>query len=194
MLFRSFYFCENDSCQVVASHHPEMYFRTSVMVGFSKRSAVAELKITLHARQDKIAGDNAITSAPRVIFTDHKDDSLSRQSKVCCCTQKVSGINMSIKLNTTTLVDLGSYKLEVTINGPPRRAHNPIVIILPDIGSSIKEWTAVTEILAGSMSVVNYERAGYGQSEPIPSGKPRSPVALAEELHLLRRAAKIAPP
>ncbi|KAH7198333.1 uncharacterized protein B0J16DRAFT_330248 [Fusarium flagelliforme] len=101
---------------------------------------------------------------------------------------------MSIKPNSTTLVDLGSYKLEVTVHGPPRRAHNPIVIIIPDIGSSIKEWTAVTEILACSMSVVNYERAGYGQSEPVPAGKPRSPAALAEELHLLLRAAKIAPP
>lgn len=101
---------------------------------------------------------------------------------------------MSIKPNSTTLVDLGSYKLEVTIHGPPRRAHNPIVIILPDIGSSIKEWTAVTEILADSMSVVNYERAGYGQSEPVAADKPRSPAALAEELHFLLRAAKIAPP
>ncbi|KAI1064851.1 hypothetical protein LB507_001208 [Fusarium sp. FIESC RH6] len=101
---------------------------------------------------------------------------------------------MFIKPNSTTLVDLGSYKLEVTIHGPPRRAHNPIVIILPDIGSSIKEWTAVTEILADSMSVVNYERAGYGQSEPVAADKPRSPAALAEELHFLLRAAKIAPP
>ncbi|RGP72482.1 conserved domain-containing [Fusarium sporotrichioides] len=101
---------------------------------------------------------------------------------------------MSIKRNSTTLVDLGAYKLEVTVHGPPRRAHNPIVIIIPDIGSSIKEWTAVTEMLANSMAVVRYERAGYGQSENIIPGNSRAPAALAMELHMLLRAAKIAPP
>ncbi|KAL6920608.1 hypothetical protein FSST1_004634 [Fusarium sambucinum] len=101
---------------------------------------------------------------------------------------------MSIKHNSTTLVDLGSYKLEVTVHGPPRRAHNPIVIIIPDIGSSIKEGTAVTKMLADSMAVVEYERDGYGKSEYVPSGDSRAPAALAMELHTLLRAAKIAPP
>ncbi|EKJ68381.1 hypothetical protein FPSE_11389 [Fusarium pseudograminearum CS3096] len=100
---------------------------------------------------------------------------------------------MSIKHNSTTFVDLGSYKLEVTVRGPPRRAHNPIVIIIPDIGSSIKEWTAVTKLLADSMAVVSYERAGYGQSENVSSEESRAPAALAMELHMLLRAAKIAP-
>ncbi|KAG8675882.1 hypothetical protein FPOAC2_01964 [Fusarium poae] len=101
---------------------------------------------------------------------------------------------MSKKHNYTTLVDLGSYKLEVTVHGPPRRAHNPIVVIIPDIGSSIKEWTAVTKMLADSMAVVRYERAGYGQSESVSSGDSRAPAALAMELHTFLRAAKIAPP
>ncbi|RGP74485.1 conserved domain-containing [Fusarium longipes] len=101
---------------------------------------------------------------------------------------------MSIKPNSTSLVDLGSYKLEVTLYGPPRRAHNPVVVITPDIGSSIKEWTVVTRMLAESMAVLNYERAGYGKSEPAPAGEPRTPAALALELHTLLRAAKIAPP
>lgn len=101
---------------------------------------------------------------------------------------------MSVKHNSTTLVDLGSYKLEVMVHGPPRRAHNPIVVTIPGIGSSIKEWTAVTKMLADSMAVVSYERAGYGQSENVPSGESRAPAALAMELHMLLRAAKIAPP
>ncbi|KAF4446863.1 alpha/beta hydrolase [Fusarium austroafricanum] len=101
---------------------------------------------------------------------------------------------MAVKPNATTLVDLGSYKLEVTIRGPPRRAHNPIVVIIPDIASSIKEWNAVTQLLAESMSVVNYERAGYGQSDPAPANHSRSGEDIAQELHELLRAAKITPP
>ncbi|KAF5710496.1 hypothetical protein FMUND_9482 [Fusarium mundagurra] len=95
---------------------------------------------------------------------------------------------------TTNLVDLGSYKLEVTIRGPPRRAHNPIVIIIPDIACSIKEWAAVTQLLAESMSVVNYERGGFGQSELPPESDERSAKDLAQELHTMLRVGKMAPP
>ncbi|KAJ3528124.1 hypothetical protein NM208_g10357 [Fusarium decemcellulare] len=100
----------------------------------------------------------------------------------------------SIRPGSTTLVDLGSYKLELSIHGPPRRAHNPIIVIIPDIGSSIKEWTAVTRALSESLTVVNYERAGYGQSDPAPENDARTAKDLATELHTLLRAAKIAPP
>ncbi|KAF4334935.1 hypothetical protein FBEOM_11231 [Fusarium beomiforme] len=96
--------------------------------------------------------------------------------------------------NSANVVDLGSYKLEVAIRGPPRRAHNPIVVIIPDIGSSIKEWATVTRLLAESMSVVNYERAGYGQSEPAPDSGSRTAKDMAQELHTMLRVAKIAPP
>ncbi|KAM5343634.1 hypothetical protein ACJ41O_012171 [Fusarium nematophilum] len=99
-----------------------------------------------------------------------------------------------IRPGSTTLVDLGSHKLEVTIHGPPRRAHNPIVIIIPGIASSVKEWAAVTRSLAQSVSVVNYERAGYGLSEPAPDSDTRTAEDLAAELDRLLRAAKIAPP
>ncbi|KAM0473133.1 hypothetical protein ACHAP7_008360 [Fusarium lateritium] len=101
---------------------------------------------------------------------------------------------MAAKPPSTTLVDLGSYKLEMTIHGPPRRAHNPMVVIIPDIGSSIKEWTAVTRALADSTSVLNYERAGYGQSEPAPESDSRSTEEIAMELHTLLKIAKVAPP
>jgi pimeloyl-ACP methyl ester carboxylesterase len=82
----------------------------------------------------------------------------------------------------------------MTIRGPPRRAHNPIVVIIPDIGSSIKEWTAVTQGLAESMSVLNYERAGYGQSETAPQSDSRSAEEIAMELHTLLKTTKVAPP
>jgi pimeloyl-ACP methyl ester carboxylesterase len=101
---------------------------------------------------------------------------------------------MAAKLSSTTLVNLGSYKLEMTIRGPPRRAHNPIVVIIPDIGSSMKEWTAVTQGLADSTSVLNYERAGYGQSEAAPQSDSRSAEEIAMELHTLLKTAKVAPP
>ncbi|RSL41848.1 hypothetical protein CEP54_015689 [Fusarium duplospermum] len=94
----------------------------------------------------------------------------------------------------TTLVDLGTHKLEMTIYGPPRRAHNPIVVIIPGIGSSVKEWSAVTKSLSESMSVMNYERAGYGLSEPAPESDSRTAEEIAAELHALLRAAKVAPP
>lgn len=94
----------------------------------------------------------------------------------------------------TTLVDLGTHKLELTIYGPPRRAHNPIVVIIPGITSSVKEWSAVTKSLAESMSVMNYERAGYGLSEPAPDSDSRTAEDIAAELHALLRAAKVAPP
>ncbi|KAL4727116.1 hypothetical protein ACLX1H_006017 [Fusarium chlamydosporum] len=42
--------------------------------------------------------------------------------------------------------------------------------------------------------VLNYERAGYGKSETAPSDGSRSASALAMELHLLLRVAKITPP
>ncbi|CAJ0552592.1 Ff.00g006700.m01.CDS01 [Fusarium sp. VM40] len=101
---------------------------------------------------------------------------------------------MAAKRSSTTLVDLGLYKLEMTIRGPPRRAHNPIVVIIPDIGSSVKEWTAVTQGLADSTSVLNYERAGYGQSEIAPQSDSRSVEEIAVELHTLLKTAKVAPP
>ncbi|KAJ4180643.1 hypothetical protein NW767_014359 [Fusarium falciforme] len=44
------------------------------------------------------------------------------------------------------------------------------------------------------MSVMNYERAGYGLSEPAPDGDPRTAEDMAAELHALLRAAKVAPP
>ncbi|RMJ10906.1 hypothetical protein BHE90_004487 [Fusarium euwallaceae] len=94
----------------------------------------------------------------------------------------------------TTLVDLGTHKLELTIYGPPRRAHNPIVIVIPGIGSSVKEWSAVTKSLSESMSVMNYERAGYGLSDPAPDSDSRTAEDIAAELHALLRAAKVAPP
>ncbi|KAM0552689.1 hypothetical protein ACHAPJ_007786 [Fusarium lateritium] len=99
-----------------------------------------------------------------------------------------------VKPNSTLLVNLGAYKLEVTIHGPPRRAHNPIVIIIPGITSSIKEWTAVTQSLSEWISVVNYERAGYGQSEAAPTEDSRTAEEIATELHILIRVAKITPP
>ncbi|KAJ4311801.1 hypothetical protein N0V84_010255 [Fusarium piperis] len=98
------------------------------------------------------------------------------------------------KPGLTTLVNLGTHKLELTIYGPPRRAHNPIVILIPGITSSVKEWSAVTKSLSESMSVMNYERAGYGLSEPAPDDDPRTAEDIATELHALLRAAKIAPP
>ncbi|KAF4989113.1 hypothetical protein FGRMN_9356 [Fusarium graminum] len=101
---------------------------------------------------------------------------------------------MFVKPISTTLVDLGSYKLEVAIHGPPRQAHNPIVVVIPDIASSIKEWVAVTRTLAESMSVLNYERAGYGRSEAAPQGHTRSAGEIAMELHTLLRVAEVAPP
>ncbi|KAH7257905.1 hypothetical protein BKA59DRAFT_471268 [Fusarium tricinctum] len=101
---------------------------------------------------------------------------------------------MAAKPSSTTLVDLGSYELEMTIRGPPRRAHNPIVVIIPDIGSSVKEWTAVTQGLAESTSVLNYERAGYGKSEAAPQSDSRSAREIAVELHTLLKTAKVAPP
>ncbi|KAF7553702.1 hypothetical protein G7Z17_g3446 [Cylindrodendrum hubeiense] len=99
-----------------------------------------------------------------------------------------------IKPGSTTLVALESHKLEVTILGPPRRAHNPIVIIIPGITSSVKEWATVTKSLAQSTSVFNYERAGYGLSEPALDSDTRTAEELAAELDRLLSAAKIAPP
>ncbi|KAF4463423.1 hypothetical protein FALBO_9751 [Fusarium albosuccineum] len=99
-----------------------------------------------------------------------------------------------IRPGPTNLVDLGSYELELSIHGPPRRAHNPIIVIIPDIGSSIKEWAAVTRALYESLTVVNYERGGYGQSDPAPENDARTAKDMATELHAFLRAAKIAPP
>lgn len=98
------------------------------------------------------------------------------------------------KPGLSTLVDLGTHKLELSIYGPPRRAHNPIVIIIPGIEGAAKGWSAVTKSLSESMSVMNYERAGYGLSEPAPGNDPRAAKDIAVELHALLRAAKVAPP
>jgi len=60
------------------------------------------------------------------------------------------------------------------------------------LGGSIADWNDVFSQVARFTSVVAYDRAGYGKSEPGP--EPRSHTQIAAELHALLNHAKIAPP
>ena len=86
------------------------------------------------------------------------------------------------------LIDVGGYKMHIDCAGQG----SPAVILDSGLGDSYVSWQKVQPQIAKSTRVCSYDRAGIGYSD---SGRrPRTSRVMAEELHSLLQAAKIAPP
>ncbi|KAJ5594604.1 uncharacterized protein N7459_000812 [Penicillium hispanicum] len=91
------------------------------------------------------------------------------------------------------LVSLPSgYRIFASVSGPDRTPGTPVVIIIPGIACSIKEWVVVQRLLQPTARVLLYERAGLGSSDESPD--PRTAINMAHELEALLQALKLVPP
>jgi pimeloyl-ACP methyl ester carboxylesterase len=85
------------------------------------------------------------------------------------------------------LVDIGGRRLHLVRMG----TGTPAVVIDASLGGSVLEWAGVQRLLADTTTVVTYDRAGIGWSDPVllpTAGK------AADDLHWLLSAAAIPPP
>jgi pimeloyl-ACP methyl ester carboxylesterase len=90
-----------------------------------------------------------------------------------------------------TLVDVGDRDQHLHCLGPGR-GETPTVILEGGLGAPGLMWARVQPLLAASVRVCSYDRAGYGWSDPGPA--PRTARRLVEELHLLLERAGESPP
>ena len=68
----------------------------------------------------------------------------------------------------------------------------PTVVLEAGIGGNHPDWIRVQPLVAKATTMCSYDRAGYGWSERGP--KPRTAGRIADELHALLSAGKVAPP
>ncbi|KAI9929583.1 hypothetical protein MW887_001057 [Aspergillus wentii] len=92
----------------------------------------------------------------------------------------------------STFISLSTHRLFLSISGPDRTPDQPIVLIFPGVGTSIKEWAAVKRLLEQTVRTLLYERAGYGESDESPN--PPTAINIAMELDELLTVADIQPP
>jgi pimeloyl-ACP methyl ester carboxylesterase len=85
-------------------------------------------------------------------------------------------------------VDVGGHQLAVRVAGKGA----PTVVLESGLGGTTEMWTDVLPEVAKLTSVVAYDRAGLGQSEPGP--KPRSARHVALELRAALQSAGVPPP
>ncbi len=86
------------------------------------------------------------------------------------------------------LYNIGDHHLYAELHGA-----GPVTFVLEmGLGSSLSSWDPLLAEVASRGTVVVYERAGVGQSEPGPL--PRDPKQAANELHLLLQAMAVEPP
>jgi pimeloyl-ACP methyl ester carboxylesterase len=83
------------------------------------------------------------------------------------------------------LMDVGGHQLEMRRTG----AGHPVVVIMTGAGDWYATWNAIADRIAEETTVIQYDRAGYGNSENGPL--PRTPYQELAELKALLRAAKV---
>jgi pimeloyl-ACP methyl ester carboxylesterase len=86
------------------------------------------------------------------------------------------------------MVDIGTHSLYHVRAGEG----SPTVVIDVGIAGRLDEWASIKERISRSTTVVLYDRAGYGRSEPGPF--PRDAARAADELHSLLKTASIPGP
>jgi pimeloyl-ACP methyl ester carboxylesterase len=89
-------------------------------------------------------------------------------------------------------VSIGTHKLFASISGPDRQPGQPVVIIMHGLTSTMSEWPAARRMISSFARVLDYDRAGYGESEE--SRSTPDAVTIAAELNALLAATGIAPP
>jgi len=89
-------------------------------------------------------------------------------------------------------INIGTHKLWLSVHGPDRRIDEPLVIIIPGLGSSSTSWAAVRRGLSPFARVLQYERSGYGESDS--SDEMPSALNIARQLDRLLQRANLPPP
>lgn len=85
------------------------------------------------------------------------------------------------------LVDVGGFKMHCLVKGK-----GPIVVCDASLGEASYDWASMQDMLAEFATVVCFDRAGVGWSEPGPL--PRTHEKTVEELRVLLRKKKLDPP
>jgi pimeloyl-ACP methyl ester carboxylesterase len=85
-------------------------------------------------------------------------------------------------------IDVGGFKMHIHCTGQG----SPTVMLESGLGDTYVSWRKVQPQIAKFARVCSYDRAGLGFSDS--SSQPRTSKVMAEELHTLLGAAKIAPP
>lgn len=104
---------------------------------------------------------------------------------------ETSAIDWAIHTGSS-MISIGTHRLYITINGPPRNPQDPLVIILAGAGDVASSYTALSPIIACTSRILLYDRSGLGRSEPCPAIS--AAVHAAKELHSLLDAMKLRPP
>lgn len=92
------------------------------------------------------------------------------------------------KAQEVRLIDVGDHQLEVRLTGEG----NPAVVIMTGAGDLYTTWNTIADSIAQEATVIQYDRAGYGNSEG--GSLPRTVAQEAAELRALLKAAKIKRP
>jgi pimeloyl-ACP methyl ester carboxylesterase len=83
--------------------------------------------------------------------------------------------------------DVGGHELWISCAG----GGSPTVVFDAGLGASSASWSAVRPVVAESTRACAYDRAGIGQSPPLPSRRPVTAGTMADELARLLAAAGI---
>jgi len=86
------------------------------------------------------------------------------------------------------IVDVGTHVLHATVSG----AGVPVVVIDGGIAAPASEYAQLRDTIAAATTVVTYDRAGYGSSDPGPL--PRDSQTVASELRTLLKELGLAGP
>jgi pimeloyl-ACP methyl ester carboxylesterase len=89
------------------------------------------------------------------------------------------------------LIDLGAHRLHLHCQGPVT-PNAPTVVLEAGLGESSLTWAGVAPALTKNYRVCAYDRAGYGWSDPAPTGPSAS--GTVADLHRLLAAAGESPP
>lgn len=85
-------------------------------------------------------------------------------------------------------IEIGSRRFFISKSGPA----GPSIVFECGLAASSQNWSFFQDALASEARTLSYDRAGMGFSTP--SSSPRTPAALAGELHALLVHARIDPP
>ena len=93
------------------------------------------------------------------------------------------------------MTSIGTHKLYLSASGPDREPGQPLILLMPGLGSIIAEWVCVRRLVTPFARWLEYDRSGLGLSESPPDPpKATCAVDVARELDLLLRNAGIEGP
>ncbi len=90
------------------------------------------------------------------------------------------------------LISVGSHSLCLYSYGPDRKNDEPVALIMPGLGGTVREWAAGRRMISSFIRTYLYDRSGYGDSEP--SSESPSSANIVTDLDALLRNANIKPP